>query len=128
MGREVFGQASEPVYSKPNWECSAFGCYLPGGMSPAFGEGARFYCRFHYGKEPHQNDEITSTLKRFRSLFDGAYAVRSIGDVSKIANHFNRLGRVDLMPKEDELAFPDFYKRRLLVEIGKEVFDELKAA
>jgi hypothetical protein len=127
MGREVFGQASEPVYSKPNWECSAFGCYLPGGLSPAFGVEAKYYCRFHYGKESHQNDWITAKLKRYKTLFDGAYAIRSVADVLKIANHFDQLGRADLMPKEDEVYFPDYYKTRLLVDIGREVFEELKA-
>jgi hypothetical protein len=129
MGREVFGNESTAVVpAKSNWQCSAFGCRLPGGLSQGFGPEAKYYCRFHYGKEPFQNDLITRTLHRYSKIFEAIYAIKEVHDVSRIGMHFDGIGRKDLMPLPDEALLPHYYRDRLLKEIGKEVTDSVKEA
>jgi hypothetical protein len=128
MGREVFG--SETVLeTKPafNWKCSAYGCNLPGGLSPGFGQDARYYCRFHYGKEPFENDSITRILRGYSQIFDAIYAIREIESIQKIGLFMKSINRPDLMPQTEELLLPHYYRMRLLKEIGQEIQKEIQA-
>ena len=53
--------------------CAAFGCELIGTISSGTDGTAKFYCRFHYGKKPPQNDQTTLRVKtnlKLRNLFD----------------------------------------------------------
>jgi hypothetical protein len=127
MAREIYGNTSTVVVNeKPNWFCAAYGCRLPGGASPGFGQEARFYCQFHYGKEPHQNDFITRILQRYSQIFDGVYAIREVEDVVKMKIYFERLSRDDLAPLPQEALLPHYYRDRLIKTVGQEVNEEIK--
>lgn len=128
MAREIFGSKQETVVqSHSGWQCTAFGCKLPGGLSRGFGQEAKYYCRFHYGKEPFENDFITRILHLYQPIFDSIYAIREVGDVMKIGVHLEAIGRPDLIPEQEETYFPHFYKDRLLRVVGTEVADKIKA-
>jgi hypothetical protein len=109
-----------------SWHCSAYGCRLPGGLSQGFGQEARYYCRFHYGKEPFENDGITKVLHNYGGLFDSIYAIKEVPDVQRIGNHLEANGRADLKPEQDEALLPQYYRDRLLKLVGQEVFNEIK--
>jgi hypothetical protein len=49
---------------------------LPGTISPSTGEGSQYYCRFHYGKEPKENDEVTAKINQYRELIEAAETLR----------------------------------------------------
>jgi hypothetical protein len=127
MGREVFGSKQETVvHARPSWQCSAYGCRLPGGLSQGFGPEARYYCRFHYGKEPFENDSITRILHSYNQVFDAIYAIKEVPDVQRIATHMKSIGRQDLGPEPQEALLPHYYRDRLLKEVGKEIINEIK--
>jgi hypothetical protein len=127
MAREIYGNTQQPAVSeKPNWQCSAYGCRLPGGASPGFGQEARFYCQFHYGKEPHQNDFITRILQGYNEIFEGVYAIREIEHLTKMKIYFERLGRGDLAPLPEEALLPHYYRDRLVKTLGHEINEEIK--
>jgi hypothetical protein len=127
MAREIYGN-SETVYvnQKPNWQCSAYGCKLPGGASHGFGPEAKYYCRFHYGKEPQQNDFITKILHHYNEIFEGVYAIKEVSDLQKMQLYFERLGRSDLAPVPQEALLPHYYRDRLIKVLGQEITDEIK--
>ena len=127
MGREVFGSESVvETKSAFNWKCNAYGCNLPGGLSPGFGADAKYYCRFHYGKEPFENDAITRLLREYGQIFDAIYAVREVDSVQKIGLFMKSIDRPELMPETEELQLPHYYRMRLLKEIGKEIQERIK--
>jgi hypothetical protein len=127
MRRDSFGNTSEVVVpATANWQCNAYGCRLPGGLSQGFGPEAKYYCRFHYGKEPFENDLVTRILHSYNAIFDAIYAIRDIEDVTKIAVHFDGMGRSDLAPLPDEALLPHYYRDRLMKMIGQEITEEIK--
>lgn len=124
MAREVFGSTNEPTYSKPRWQCSAYGCTLPGGLSQGFGEHATYFCRFHYGKKSARNDEITRRLKPFNHLFDVLYLLKASEDIPKISNYFETHGRKEFAANDNEMV--DAYKNRIQIALSGEVSDLMR--
>ena len=128
MAREIFGAKQETVVqASSGWQCTAFGCKLPGGLSQGLGQEAKYYCRFHYGKKPFENDFITRILHFYQPIFDSIYAIRNVEDVIKIGVHLETIGRPDLGPQQEETYFPHFYRDRLLKVVGTEIADKIKA-
>ena len=59
-----------------NQMCAAFRCPLRGTISPSNGLGTTYFCRFHYGKEPKENDEVTAKINQYRELIEAAETLR----------------------------------------------------
>ena len=59
-----------------NQMCGAFRCPLRGTISPSNGLGTTYFCRFHYGQESKQNDEITAKINKYRELIEAAETLR----------------------------------------------------
>lgn len=127
MGREVFGSKQETVvYATSNWQCNAHGCKLPGGMSQGFGQDARYYCRFHYGKKPSENDLITYVLREYEPLFEEIYAIEKKEDVMRISPYMEKTGRNDLVAEPSEYELHHIYKNKLLIGLGKEIAKKIQ--
>lgn len=47
--------------------CHAFGCPLPGGLSHSTLGGGPWFCRFHFGRERHEDDAITEEVRRMKA-------------------------------------------------------------
>ena len=108
--------------------CPAHGCPLEGTISSANGEGATYYCRFHYGKTPRENDEITArirrnlelilaaeTLKDGHLVFDGVAVKKGRPDLR--AGKAVNLGNITV----DERGFPSFHYHRVMSTLLKEI-------
>jgi hypothetical protein len=66
----------QPDAPVANQMCAAFRCPLRGTISPSNGLGTTYYCRFHYGKEPKENDEVTAKINQYRELIEAAETLR----------------------------------------------------
>lgn len=126
MGREVFGSKQEVVQENRVWKCLAYGCFLPGSLSAGFGQDAKFYCRFHYGKEPQENDAVTRILRGYQGIFDAIYSIKTTDDIPRVLGYFDQIGRADLRPKPEEAGEASFYKNRVMYQIGREIMDSMK--
>lgn len=79
MERKVFkGDVSETItrVHSQNWKCAAYGCPLPGSMSPEIARGdsgVRFYCGNHYARETKNNDLVTFLIKKRQIVYDAIY-------------------------------------------------------
>lgn len=79
---EIVDTTSEPQYQ--NWRCAAYGCPLPGSMSPEIARLSspdsksadvpiRYYCGNHYGKEHKDNDMVTREVRARWPVYEALY-------------------------------------------------------
>jgi hypothetical protein len=99
--------------------CPAHGCPLEGTISSSNGEGATYYCRFHYGKTAKENDEITARVRRNLELILAAETLKDghfVFDDLKAGKAVN-LGNMTV----DERGFPSFHYHRVMSTLLKEI-------
>lgn len=99
--------AAEPVEDRDPLLCQAYGCPVPAGISPSITGGGRWYCRFHFGREPIEFDAITAELQSGETLRDEARrralkspTVRAM--LSKVASKAAEADLVERQPGEDD--------------------------
>lgn len=64
-GAKVSGKVDAST-SRDTCMCAAYGCPLPGGITDSTQGSDRWFCRFHFGREPREFDAITTDVRRMK--------------------------------------------------------------
>lgn len=59
-----------------SWKCAAYGCPLPGSMSPEIARQdsqIRYYCGNHYGRKSEDNDMATMEIRARWPVYEALY-------------------------------------------------------
>jgi len=55
--------AKKQIEVKRDYNCAAYGCPLPGSISPSIGANGTYYCRFHFNTPIQDWAGITSRIR-----------------------------------------------------------------
>jgi hypothetical protein len=97
-------------------------------MSNGHGAEAKFYCRFHYGKEWHQNDAITRALKPYNDLLLSIAAIQTREHVLSANRALEAKGFDDLCVTGVDVDWPDIAKYKMTVGLNRVVRQDVRQA
>lgn len=110
-----------------NMACSAYGCGLAGSISHTTDGTGFFYCRFHFGLKPSQNDKVTGQIhqnKELRTLYDICTSPEKFFQGTKQETVFS-LADKDLGARLGKLKLTDLYFSKNLLKTKAKILAEL---
>lgn len=110
--------------------CNAHACRMEGTISAANGEGAMFYCRFHYAKTAAESSVITGRISKNYELIMAAETIRyGHKDFDAVARKVDRSDLCATVKQNksgeevDERLFNGFHYCRVMNTLVREIKD-----
>lgn len=124
-----FNDYSEPVEGavteQHSWKCNAMACELPGGLTTGGGAGAKYYCRFHYGRDWKHSKMISDLLRPYVGIFSLIPSCNDYQKAKALSDLAVKLGNDDLVLTTEQGRDPDLYAVRVLKSLTGRLNSEI---